>query len=356
MIPGRTMDRSGFQKILLAWYEDKKRHLPWRLTNDPYKIWLSEIILQQTRIIQGLPYYQTFVNSYRNIHALASASESEILRHWQGLGYYSRARNMLKCAKIIVDRHKGEFPRNEKELLELPGIGHYTAAAIASISFDIPVPVIDGNVYRVLSRIFGIEEALHTGAAKKIFRSLAEELIPQKKPGDYNQALMEFGALLCTPRNPGCEQCPFFSHCYAKINGKQEVLPQISPKSRLRARFFHYWVIQYEDSIYLKKRNKKDIWHGLYDFPLHESEIERIEFSGDPIAGHLAANHTLMKTRKYRHLLTHQVIHATFYHWKVNSPDEELLNLLPEEGSFCSPAETDKLPKPGLIDKYLKEE
>jgi A/G-specific adenine glycosylase len=352
----RTLNNTGFQKILLKWYEENKRPLPWRQTNDPYKIWLSEIILQQTRISQGIPYYLKFINKYQNVQVLASASEFEILRLWQGLGYYSRARNMLKCAKIVVDRHQGIFPPNEKDLLKLPGIGKYTAAAIASISFNLPVPVIDGNVYRVLSRIFGINEVIQTSPSNKIFQKLAEELIPDKNPGDYNQALMEFGALSCTPRNPDCDRCTFSSNCYAAINGKQGELPVIPSRNNSRQRFFHYWVIQDREGMFLKKRDQKDIWFGLYDFPLHESNLDRIDFTNDRIASHLALNHTLTNTRKYRHLLTHQVIFATFYHWVIKFPDKELLKILPVEGRFCSPEETDKLPKPGLINKYLKEE
>ncbi|MBR9998849.1 MAG: A/G-specific adenine glycosylase [Cyclobacteriaceae bacterium] len=350
------MEKSTFQKILLTWYKGNKRPLPWRLTKDPYRIWLSEIILQQTRISQGLPYYLKFIKAYENIHALAEASEAEVLRHWQGLGYYSRARNMLKCAKLIVDRYEGQFPDKEQDLLKLPGIGKYTTAAIASISFERPVPVIDGNVYRVLSRIFGIMEDIQTSEAQKKFQKLAEELIPDKKPGDYNQAIMEFGALFCKPRNPACKQCLFSAHCFANISGKQNELPSISPKIKPRERYFHYWVIRYEDLLFMKKRNNKDIWQGLYDFPLIETQNQGFDFSRDKMTNYLVKNYPLKNTRTFRHILTHQVICATFYHCPVDSLDEEMLNLLPEEGGFRTPEETERLPKPGLIDKYLKEE
>ena len=330
--------------------------LPWRMTRDPYRIWLSEIILQQTRISQGLPYYERFIDAYDNIYDLAAAPESEILRHWQGLGYYSRARNMLKCAKIIAGKYGGKFPSSEKELMKLPGIGKYTAAAIASISFDRQVPVIDGNVYRVLSRIFGITEVIQATATKNAFLETANRLIPHEKPGDFNQALMELGALCCIPRNPSCKKCPFSDHCYANLHGKQEELPVVSPKNKSRNRFFHYWVIVLNDRLFLNKREKKDIWLGLYDFPVFESDHENTGFSSHPVVRQLHGNHTLTDTREYRHLHTHQTIQAIFYRWILTVEDTKLLELLPEKGRFYSREETDKLPKPGLIDKYLKEE
>lgn len=350
------MDKRNFKNILLGWYKENKRDLPWRKTKDPYKIWLSEIILQQTRISQGLPYYCKFLEEYENIQAFAMASETEILRNWQGLGYYSRARNMLKCAKMIVEWYHGVFPDNYLDLLKLPGVGAYTAAAMASISFDQTVPVIDGNVYRVLSRVFGIEEDIQSTRAKNLFRKLAEELMPEKNPGDYNQAIMEFGAMHCTPHNPGCESCIFSTQCYANLNKAQSRLPVNLKKNKNHIRYFHYLVIRYNDHIFMNKRENKDIWYGLFDFPLIESPHQQIDFSRDKITRYLSKTHLIEHKRNFKHVLTHQLIYAAFYRWSLDSLADEFIINLPKTGRFYSMEEIEKLPKPGLIDKYLKEE
>jgi len=350
------LDKLIFKNLLLRWYEKNKRELPWRNSKDAYRIWLSEIILQQTRINQGLPYYEKFLQSYQDIHALARASENEVLRTWQGLGYYSRARNMLKCAKIIVERYQGVFPSRYSELIELPGIGPYTAAAIASISFDQPTPVIDGNVYRVLSRIFGIKNDIQMAASKHIFKKLAEELISFEKPGDYNQAIMEFGALHCTPVNPKCDLCLFSEHCYAYRHNMQAELPLRLKRGRNHKRYFHYCVIHCDQQIFMKKRNTKDIWLGLYDFPLIETDRQKIDFRKYDMTRNLINKYPFVKVRTFRHVLSHQLIFATFYRWDLNFPGENIMSSLPDNGRFYNQKEIEVIPKPGLIDKYLREE
>src|SRR5688500_5070797 len=264
------MDNRYFSDKVVEWYNVNKRDLPWRDTKDPYKVWLSEIILQQTRVNQGMPYYLRFIEKFPNVHALASASEQEVLRLWQGLGYYTRARNLHKCAKQVVAVFNGEFPNTFENLLKLPGIGEYTAAAIASFSFKEPVAVVDGNVFRVLSRVFGIENEINSVEGKKIFTDLANSLINKKSPDFHNQAIMEFGALHCIPKSPLCLTCPFQSACVAAQRNLQSLLPRKAKSKPSRKRYFYYFVVQKGKSLLMKKRDQKDIWHGLYDFHLLE--------------------------------------------------------------------------------------
>ncbi len=260
-----------FASKLLTWYSIHQRNLPWRTTRDPYKIWISEVILQQTRIIQGIPYYERFISRYPSVQQLADAPQEEVLRLWQGLGYYSRARNLHACARIITQTWGGIFPNTYEALLGLPGVGPYTAAAIASIAFDVPVPVIDGNVYRVLARIFGITLDITSVQGVHLFRVLARTLLPEVRAGKYNQALMEFGALHCTPRSPKCATCVFAVHCAAFQTRSQSVLPVKRRKLKLISRHLHYLVIQYEDKLYMKQRSARGIWGGMYDFYLVET-------------------------------------------------------------------------------------
>jgi len=350
------LNRTYFQKQLLSWYDVNKRDLPWRKTRDAYQIWLSEIILQQTRIMQGYPYYLKFIDKYQDIYALANASEKDILRTWQGLGYYSRARNMHKCAKNIIKNWKGAFPDSYQELIKLPGIGPYTAAAIASIAFGKTVAVVDGNVYRVLSRVFGISEDISSVKGKKIFHGLASEMMPESNTGEYNQAIMEFGALHCTPVKPKCEECPLRSRCYAFINNNQQYLPFKLKKNKIKIRHFHYLVIKQNSSIFMNRRSSNDIWFGLYDFLLLESKNEKIHFANYDLTKILFIYLKNAEIRVYRHLLTHQVIHATFYTISIKKNLKELYGKLPENGKFYSYEEIESLPKPVLIEKYLKEE
>jgi A/G-specific adenine glycosylase len=341
------MSRVGvknFSAKVLQWYSVNKRSLPWRGSTDPYKIWLSEIILQQTRVSQGLPYYLHFVETYPTVHDLAAAAEQDVLRLWQGLGYYSRARNLHRCAKQVVENFGGDFPASFAGLLTLPGIGEYTAAAIASICFKEPVAVVDGNVYRVLARVFGVDTPINTPAAKKEFFALANELIPTEQPDEFNQAVMEFGALHCTPARPQCGECPLAKQCVANQNDWQKLLPVKEKKLKVRKRYFYYVVEMKGKSMAMKKREGKDIWQGLYDFPL----IERTR----PIATKkLAAETGLAQfdvTKPYRHVLSHQIITARFLISRANASQPAT--------TFYSPRKIADLPKPVLISKFLHDQ
>jgi A/G-specific adenine glycosylase len=263
-----------FNSSIHAWYALSKRDLPWRNTKEPYPIWLSEIILQQTRIDQGLAYYLKFIEEFPSISDLAGASEDHILKLWQGLGYYSRARNLHFTAKYIHQNLDGKFPEDYKSILSLKGVGAYTAAAIASISFNMEYPAIDGNVYRVLSRFFGISESIDSVAGKNGFKKLAKELIRGTDPGMHNQALMEFGALQCTPKNPNCQNCPLKEKCFAYLSKKVGELPYKEKKTKQRDRYFNYLVINYGDHLWIQKRSGNDIWKNLFEFPLIEMNEE----------------------------------------------------------------------------------
>lgn len=310
-----------FSSILLKWYDNNKRELPWRETKNPYAIWLSEIILQQTRIDQGLAYYLRFIEAYPTIDDFARASEDEILKMWQGLGYYSRARNMHIAAKMIVNDFEGKFPDNYKGLLKLKGVGEYTASAIASISFDLPHATVDGNVYRVLSRISGIETPIDTTSGKNVFTKLANELLDKTKPSAFNQALMDFGALQCIPKNPDCESCPFNNVCLAFKNGAVSSLPVKQGKTKIRKRYFNYLVIENGSSTYLVKRTMKDIWRNLYEFPLVETDekSDDIKFILDQNE-FLSSSKIIVKgsTAWQKQVLSHQHIFYRFIYLKID--------------------------------------
>lgn len=261
-----------FNAPVHKWYSINQRDLPWRKTRDPYLIWLSEVIFQQTRIDQGLAYYNRFAEAFPTIADLANASEDQVLKLWQGLGYYSRARNLHQTAKYINDQLNGIFPEEHHLILKLKGIGGYTAAAIASISFNKEYPAVDGNVYRVLSRYFGISTPIDSTAGKKEFYNLALELIRGTDPGMHNQAIMEFGALQCIPRNPVCSVCPLTAKCYASINNKAGEFPVKLKRTSQRNRYFNYIVIDGKDYFWIRKRTNDDIWKNLYEFPLVETE------------------------------------------------------------------------------------
>ena len=252
------MSFNYFTENLLRWYPLNRRDLPWRETRNPYIIWLSEIILQQTRVAQGLPYFNAFVNKFPTVVDLANAPEEEILRTWQGLGYYSRARNLHACARAIVNERNGQFPDNYKDLLHLKGVGPYTAAAIASFAYKEQIAVVDGNVYRVLARFFGLDVDISSHQGKKDFGQLANKLIPKHSPDQYNQAIMEFGALQCVPKKPNCEQCPISSECYAFQNGLVETLPVNEKKVKVKSRYFLYYHIQIEGHTVVRTRKEKD--------------------------------------------------------------------------------------------------
>lgn len=350
-----TSDNEGFPFKLLRWYAIHQRKLPWRNSRDPYNIWLSEIILQQTRVAQGLPYYQKFTENFPTVHDLAEASEEKVLRTWQGLGYYSRARNLHRCARIVSSSLNGNFPDSYEGLLKLPGIGPYTAAAIASFAFNHKHAVVDGNVYRVLARVFGVKNDISTGEGQRVFQSLASDLIPETDPSSYNQAIMEFGALHCTPLNPACESCPFQLECYARIHSSQKSLPVKSKKAPAKKRFLNYAVLRHQDMIWLNPRLEKDIWQGLYDFPrletsmLLEEEDAMEKFSA---VYELPANVTLQSVSKdYRHLLSHQHLFARFFLFDLPS------NITFSDRSLrpFSPKKIADLPKPVLILRYLND-
>ncbi|HYG16163.1 MAG TPA: A/G-specific adenine glycosylase, partial [Bacteroidia bacterium] len=262
----------SFNKIIESWYALNKRDLPWRNTRDPYKIWLSEVILQQTRVNQGMPYYHKFIEKYPDIAAMAGAHEDEVLKLWQGLGYYSRARNMHQAAKMITYELNGKFPITYTDILKLKGVGSYTAAAIASIAGNEPVAVVDGNVYRVLARYFGIDTPIDSTEGRKTFLKLANELINTENPATYNQAVMEFGALQCKPQNPDCGVCPLKISCIALKQKRVDALPVKSKKTAVKARYFNYLFFEKPGFAHLQKRGQTDIWANLYEFPLAETE------------------------------------------------------------------------------------
>jgi len=348
------MDKRYFSDKVVEWYKEHQRDLPWRGTQDPYRIWLSEIILQQTRVNQGLPYYLRFLEAFPTVTDLALANEEQVLRLWQGLGYYSRARNLHKCAKVIVDNYQSIFPGTYDELLQLPGIGEYTAAAIASFAFKEAVAVVDGNVFRVLSRLFGIETAINSPTGKKQFTELANGLINKKVPHEFNQGIMEFGALHCTPKNPNCGSCVFRKNCVANQQDLQDVLPVKIKAKKARNRHFNYFIIQNDHQILMKKRTSGDIWQSLYDFFLVETP--RAAIPKKIIPEHDVLN-LIYKNRKgemtsfkkYKHVLSHQIIHATFNHIVLKSKPKGISKDL----VWVPLKKMDTLPKPILINKFL---
>jgi len=339
----------GFSGKLISWYHQNKRDLPWRNTKDPYQIWLSEIILQQTRVDQGLNYFNKFIEHYPTIDALANAPEKDVLKLWQGLGYYSRARNLHFTAKRIAKEYKGVFPDEYDAILNLKGVGEYTAAAISSFAFSLSYPVIDGNVYRVLSRVFGINTAIDSTNGKKEFKKIAEELIDDDNPATYNQAIMEFGALQCSPKKPKCEDCPFRLECFALNNDLIAVLPKKEKKIKQRNRYFNYIVILDDGYIYLKERKEKDIWIGLYDFPLVETNKQLNSFANINKVYKSCGLSLIQKSETKKHILSHQKIYATF--WLCSASNASKLNPL---ASKISLKEINNYPVPKLIENYLK--
>ena len=312
-----------FYNSLLAWYLQNKRDLPWRNTTDPYPIWLSEIMLQQTRVAQGLPYYLSFMEAFPTVFDLANADEEHVLKLWQGLGYYSRARNMHQTAKIIAHDFNGIFPNNYTDLLKLKGIGQYTAAAIASFAFNEAVPVVDGNVFRVLARYLNVETDIASAAAKKEFTALAKELMPHDNPALFNQAIMEFGAMQCTPKNPNCNQCVFNSSCAALQKGLVGQLPVKLKKTKVTNRYLNYVVLlDHANNTQINKRTEKGIWHNLYEFPIIETEME-LDF--DAISNLISTKFgdlNIESIVQYNpnmviHKLSHQKLHINFYRVQV---------------------------------------
>lgn len=310
-----------FSDAILDWYGTHKRDLPWRRTREPYKVWLSEIMLQQTRVAQGLPYYLRFVERFPAVSDLAAAPEEEVLKLWQGLGYYSRARNMRAAARRVCEEFGGQFPQTYQGLRSLQGVGPYTAAAIGSICYGLPTPVVDGNVYRLLSRYFGVELPIDGTEGKRYFDALALEVMDPARIGEYNQGVMEFGAVQCVPQSPDCDACPLSESCWALANGKVAALPVKAGKTRIRHRYFHYIVpIDPALNTFMVRRNGRGIWQGLYEFPLLESEAEP---SVSDLARQLNASigtqgvtplsALRLNSEPLVHKLSHQHLHTTFW-------------------------------------------
>ena len=344
------------QKKLAIWFEDNKRTLPWRTDPSSYHVWLSEVILQQTRVNQGFDYFNRFVEQWPTLNDLANASEEEVLKMWQGLGYYSRARNLHQCAKEVVEKHGGIFPADFEKLKQLKGIGNYTAAAIASIAYGLPHAVVDGNVYRVLSRLYDIDTPINKTNGIKQFANLAEILLDKKHPGRHNQAMMELGALLCTPKNPDCLHCPIQDHCLALAHHTVDQRPKKEHRNHIRTRYLNYlFIITENHQICLHKRTEKDIWKNLYDFPCVETE--------KPMD-----TETLIKTTFFKkiipndefiilnvspphiHKLTHQTLIATFTQIKIKG----FFSIIQTKDILLTPEnDLGTFPVPKLIENYL---
>lgn len=342
-------------KKLINWYKAHARELPWRETKEPYKIWLSEIILQQTRVAQGLPYYQKFVEAFPTVFDLARAPEQKVMKLWQGLGYYSRARNLHATAKAIAKTYNGKFPSEYAELKKLKGVGDYTAAAISSFCFNRAHAVVDGNVFRVLSRLYAIGIPIDSVQGKKEFTALANELLDKKQPGLFNQAIMEFGAVHCTPVNPACDYCFFAKECQAYNSATVEKFPLKEKKTKVRTRYFEYFFIEEKNSdVYIQKRENKDIWQGLWQLPLLEFKNKVSEqkvlsqFKHDFDLTQEAFELKSISASK-THLLSHQKIVARFWHIKAKQPfrltGHKKINL----------KNIGKYPFPVLIGNHLRE-
>ncbi len=346
---------SYFTKQLLLWFATNHRPLPWKGIKDPYLIWLSEIILQQTRVEQGRAYYEKFRDRYPTVKHLAAASEDELMKMWEGLGYYSRARNLHTTAKRIADEFNGEFPNDYETIKSLKGVGPYTAAAIASFAFQLPHAVVDGNVYRVLSRFFGIETPIDLTEGKKQFAQLSELLLDKEQPGQYNQAIMDFGATQCTPKSPACHSCPLQNKCIAKREALTALLPVKAKKLKKRTRYFNYLVLKNKDRRWIRRREEKDIWQKLYEFPLIETkdikEISKLKTTPE-WAVYCGGNSSLIRRSKpFSQQLTHQKIIAIF--WEIEVEPIDFL-----KGKEIIEVKRENLRKfafPKIIDLYLQD-
>jgi len=344
----------AFQNELINWYQSNKRDLPWRHTTDAYTIWLSEIILQQTRVEQGMPYFNKFLENFPTVSHFASASEVQVLKLWQGLGYYSRGRNMHKTAQIVVQDFAGRFPTSHNELIKLKGIGEYTAAAISSFSANEARAVVDGNVFRVLSRYFGIATPINTLAGKKEFLKLANELLFLPDPATYNQAIMEFGAVQCKPKSPNCGVCPLNLDCFAFKNDKVKELPVKTAKIKQKHRFINYFILRKDEEILVRERQPGDIWQHLYDFPSIETEQAVNIFDQEfpkRVENEFGTNTNFTLISAKKHILTHQIIHVQFFALKnyiFNFNKQKELN-------WVSLEKLDELPQPKVIHDFIQE-
>lgn len=337
---------------IVDWYQKYKRDLPWRNTRNPYLIWLSEVILQQTRVEQGLPYYLKFADKYPTVKKLAAAKDDDVMKLWQGLGYYNRAKNMLKTARIVADECKGVFPDTYDGLIQLKGIGPYTAAAIASFAFDEPKAVVDGNVYRVLARVFGISEPINGSKGKKIFAELAQEIMDTQSPGLYNQAVMELGATICKPSSPKCGECVVRLKCHAYKYKRIAELPVKLKKQKPRERFLHFFFINHNGKTYIKQRADERIWHNLFEPPFIETTLETDDttlYGSTAFQAFFPGKHRAAKVFSVKHQLTHQTIFAHF--WEVQVPKTFKLT----DASYLSVniADIHKYAVHRLFDKFL---
>lgn len=344
-----------FREQLMEWGQEDLRPLPWKGIKNPYFIWLSEIILQQTRVEQGLPYYIRFTERFPTIVDLANAEESEVLRLWEGLGYYSRARNLHAAAQMVRDRYQGKFPQSYERIIGLKGVGEYTAAAIASFAYALPYAVLDGNVFRVLARFFGIDTPIDTTPGKKLFKALSQELLDKKLPASYNQHIMDFGATVCKPKQPNCFSCSLSKHCKAMHLDLISLLPVKAKKIQKRTRYFYYIVVEHENQVMLRKREGKDIWLHLYDFPLIETTtpltLDALRETKDWKAFFEGVPYEFSGCSKiFKQTLSHQKIEAMFIRIKGNEKlkPRHINNICIDWGAI------DTFAKPKVITDYLK--
>jgi A/G-specific adenine glycosylase len=351
----------NFSSHILSWYQINKRDLPWRHSDDPYHIWLSEIILQQTRINQGLAYYERFINRFPDVGSLAHASEDDVLYLWQGLGYYSRARNLHHTARIVDEEYNGVFPADYNKLLKLKGVGEYTAAAIASISFGLPYAAVDGNVARVLSRYFGISDPPDNPATRKTIKELAAQVLNPLHPGDFNQAMMDLGSLICKPIKPDCQNCPLADQCHAFIDGTTDLIPAPKVKVKIKFRYFHFFLfwLRQKELLFVEKRVDKDIWKNLFQLPLIEAD-EKGAVKNEQIAVNApfqSLKDVLMVTppvpidKPVVHQLTHQRIEAFFYLVHI---DEKQAEMLGNDYQQVKPEEFENMAKPIIIGRFFE--
>lgn len=344
-----------FTEGILNWNTfQNDRSMPWKKEKDPYRIWLSEIILQQTRVEQGRPYYERFISEYPTITDLAAAPDEAVFRLWQGLGYYARCKNMLAAARTVANDHAGIFPKDYTGIAALKGVGAYTAAAIASFAYNLPHAVLDGNVYRVLARFFGIDTPTDTTAGKKLFTQLAQDVLPEQQAGTYNQAIMDFGAVVCKPQQPLCKSCRLAPRCEAYQKGLTDLVPVKSKKLRIKKRYFYYLLPDNGSLRFVRKRTAKDIWQNLHEFPMIETPgpVTTAELLASPEFRQLMGKGKFTVTRESpekKQQLTHQTIHARFLHIS------QAASMQPPEGFRAVPAsELDQLAFPKIIVDFLK--
>ncbi len=350
-------NKNFFSKTLLVWNRTENvRKMPWKGEEDPYKIWISEIILQQTRVQQGLAYYERFIKTFPDVQTLATAKDQSVFKLWEGLGYYTRCKNLIASAKYIHEKLNNQFPEKYEDILALKGIGNYTASAIASFAFNKPYAVLDGNVFRVLSRFFGIEIPINTTTGKKYYAELAQMLLDKKNPAEYNQAIMDFGAVICKPALPLCYECPLQKKCVAFLNNKVSVLPINEKIIKQKKRFFNYLIVEYKDKIYVRERTEKDIWQNLFEFILIETNsladakdfLKDERFLSAFETSHFVVNRI---SKTYTQKLTHQLVSARFFHIKIDQKMTCLKNF-----QLVSKKQLNKFPFPKIITSYLGEE